>query len=85
MTTGTHSHQREAEDRVQGQFPAQLAERGPEQDGAEEHEGDPVEHGAHLLAEPVELLRVAAQRQAKHDAADESRDEPDPSSALAMP
>ena len=59
-----HPDEREAEDRVQRELPAQLAERGSEQDGPEEHEGDAVEHVPDLLAELVEVLGVAPRARA---------------------
>ena len=44
-----HAHHGEAEHRVERQVPAHVAERGPEQDGAEEQERDAVEQAAELL------------------------------------
>jgi hypothetical protein len=75
---GDHAHEREAEDRVQRELPAELGQCGPEQEGAEEHERRTVEHGAYLLREFVELLRVAPQGQAEHDAGHERSDEAGP-------
>ena len=63
----------QAEQRVQDQLPTQFAERGAEQDGSEDHEGDAVEDVAHLLTEesadrassvPGRLLHTGRSRQA---------------------
>ena len=40
IATGTDTHNGQAEDRVEDEVPAQLAERGPEQDRREDDEGD---------------------------------------------
>ena len=68
---------------VQGQFPAQLDQRGSQQDSPEEHERDTVEYGAHLLGEPVEFLRVTSQRPRRNTTpAVNAAMEPKPCSAL---
>ena len=46
---------------------------GPSKDGPEEDEGDAVEHVAHLLAELVEVLGVAPERQPEGHPRDERR------------
>ena len=82
---GHHPHDRQAENRVEGELPAQLTQRGSEQDRPEEDEGDPVEHASDLLGEPVHVLGVALDHRPEDHACDEGRDEARPSSASAVP
>ena len=72
---GQHSHDGEAEDRVEGELPADLTQRGSEQDRPEEDECDPVEHASHLLGEPVDVLGIALDHRPEDEAGDEGRDE----------
>ena len=48
---GQHADQGEAEDRVQRHLPAQVLERGPEQDRSKHQKGDPAEQSADLFAQ----------------------------------
>ena len=75
---GHHSNDRQAEDRVEDEAPAQLPQRGSEQDRPEDDEGDPVEYAPDLLSESVQVLGIALDHRPEDDAGDECRDEARP-------
>ena len=70
-----HPRDGQAEHRVEHELPAQLVERGAEQDGPEEHEGDAVEHVADVLAELVDVAGIPLERHPERHARDERGDE----------
>src|SRR6187402_340516 len=70
-----HAHDGEAEQRVEPDLPRQVAERGPQQYGSEDDEGDRGEHGSGLLEQIRDLTAAATPEPAVHAAPDEGGDE----------
>ena len=86
IVTGTIRMTQEVEDRVDGEVPAQLAERGPQQDGPGDQEGDAVEHALHLVDQAVHLGWVTAENWVpKTPPAMKAAMKPDPPSPTAIP
>ena len=73
--TGSHAHHGEAEHRVERHLPGEVAERGPQEDRAEEEERDRVEQPAGLVEEVRVLGAAAAAEAAEDHPADERGDE----------
>ena len=71
-----HPDEGEAQSRVQGDLPREVAQRRAEQHGAEDDEGHGREDGAGLLDEMGDVPAPPAPKAAEDRAADERRDEP---------
>ncbi len=72
---GHHPHERQAEDGVERDLPGQVAERGAEENRAEDDERDGGEHRAGLLHEVRDVAAAMAPEPAEHHPADERGDE----------
>ena len=72
---GKHSHDRQAEYRVQRDGPGQLAERRPEQDGAEDDERHRAENRAALLEQVAHLSSALSAQPPEDESTDERGDE----------
>ena len=75
IATGSHPHEREAEDGVERDLPRQVAERRAEEDRTEDDEGDGGEHRAGLLHEVRDVAAAMPPEPAEHHPADEGSDE----------